>query len=34
MFVDNILLYKLENLDDSPCLALVNDDTLKKVFVK
>jgi len=32
MFVDNGLLYELENLDDFPCLNL--DDTLNKVFVK
>ncbi len=34
MFVDNGLLYELDNLDDLPCLDLVNDDRLKKVFVK
>jgi hypothetical protein len=34
MFVDNGLLYELENLDDSPCLNLVNDDTLKIIIVK
>jgi hypothetical protein len=28
------LLYEPENLDDSPCFNLVNDDTFKRVFVK
>lgn len=34
MFVDNGLLCELENLDDSPCFNLKDDDTFKRVFVK